>query len=122
MEKFLQGWRKNRRAYTGPKVSHRVWWLFDWQLLLRSVSFLSPIAQAMPNQLAVVAPDPSPQSTFLVLVNPAVFVETLGRRSNKAYLKLCGDGTFRFMESGWIMLNISVLDCHYSPVNGTYAF
>ena len=105
MEKFLQGWRKNRRAYTGPKVSHRV---------------LSPIAQAMPNQLAVVAPDPSPQSTFLVY--PAVFVETLGRRSNKAYLKLCGDGTFRFMEGGWIMLNISVLDCHYSPVNGTYAF
>ena len=75
--------------------------------------------QAIPNRLAVVSHDLSPNSTSVVFVNPALFVETLGRLSNKAYLKLCGDGTFRLMEDGWVLLNLGVLARHYAPVNGT---
>ena len=121
-EKFLQVWLGNHKVHRGPKLANRAWRVFDWQQLLRSLPVLPSFGGEAPDQLAVVSSNFDPDYTSVVLVNPALFVETWQRLSNQAYLKVCGDGTFRLMQDGWALLNLGVLTKHYASDGLAYAF
>lgn len=54
------------------------------------------------------------------LCKPCLFSQTIRKLTD--YIKLCGDGTFRLIRAGWVLLNLGVLSKHYTRVSGTYAF
>ena len=121
-EAFLSMWRRNHKECKDGSRPSGLWRVYDWQQLLRGAPQFDTVAATVPNNLAVVSADLSPAHTTVVFVNPALFHETFSRLTNQQYIKLCGDGTFRLMQGGWVLLNLGVLTKHYAAVAGTYAF
>lgn len=107
----------------GPRPAQSLWRAFDWEQLCRSLPSLDSLApRARPNQLVTVSRSLHPSNTVVVFANPALLCETLERLSNAHYIKLSGDGTFRLIQNGWVLLNLGVVTKHYAPASGRYAF
>ena len=120
-EKFLQCWLSNHKPHKdGARPSRNIWRQYDWQQLLRAIPNFNSEQQL--NSLTVVSANLSPAHTVVVVVNPALFRETFARISNTNYIKLCGDGTFRLVHEGWVLLNLGALTKHYASDGQTYAF
>ena len=79
------------------------------------------MAKDVPDTLTIVSADLSPEHTTVVVVNPCLFRKTFDMLTNKDYIKLCGDGTFRMIHGGWVLLNLGVLSKHCAPVGQTMA-
>lgn len=62
------------------------------------------------------------EQSVIVFCNPMLLEETLHSLTNKAYIKLCGDGTFRLTQEDWVFKSVGVLSKHYSESEGVYAF
>ena len=62
------------------------------------------------------------EQSVIVFCNPMLLEETLHSLTNKAYIKLCGDGTFRLTQEDWVFMTVGVLSKHYSESEGVYAF
>ena len=62
------------------------------------------------------------EQTAIIFCNPILLEETLHSLTNRVYIKLCGDGTFRLTEEDWVLMTVGVLSKHYSESEGVEAF
>lgn len=109
--------------HKGPKPAQSLWRAFDWEQLCRTLPSLESLApRASPNPLVTVSRSLHPSNTVVIFANPALLRENLERLSNAQCIKLSGDGTFRLIQNGWVLLNLGVVTKHYAPASGRYAF
>ena len=121
---WLQTWGHNHRVHRSDqksKPSAFKWREADWQQLKRELGTIDLLDDA-PDALKIAAEQHDPDCTVIVFCNPALLRTTLSLLSNTAYVKLCGDGTFRLTEGDWILLTVGALSKHYANASGLYAF
>ena len=128
-DSFLKTWGKNHRVHKGtPKdrLSKCKWVESDWRQLQRNYGSVEALLQDPPTEwpslLKFGQRSFNPKETCVTFCNPALLHETLSKLSNKEYVKLCGDGTFRLAVDEWVLMTVGVLTKHYSQNGGVYAF
>jgi hypothetical protein len=103
-----------RRGLVTRRWTKLSWLTCDWRRLTRqSPSFESAEARKS-NQLCVVAQTFDAVHTTTVFCSPLLVKEVLDRIANKEYVKLCGDGTFRLIRDGWVLMTLGVLSKHHA--------
>lgn len=122
-DKFLQTWGKNHRPRREGDAGRNAfrWVEADWKQMERELGGIDGLDEC-PDQLKFVAASYEPTATVVVFCNPALLRDTLTRLVNQAYIKLCGDGTFRLTHGEWVLLTIGALTKHYAPAASIYAF
>ena len=130
-ERFLTIWLKNHKPASeeGRKQGRpgtATWNKADWKQAERDRGTLADVLQrapqAWPDSLFVVDMQLDPSNTVAVFCNPALFSRTIGLLTNKAFVKLSGDGTFRLTNGDWIFLTLGVITKHYSHSTDMYVF
>ena len=96
------------------KWSSSVWRNCHWQRLIRMQPSLEQAIQDSSGQLCIVDSKLSQRDTVVVFCHVPLAREVLSRLGNKEYIKLCGDGTFRLMRDGWVLITLGVLSKHYA--------
>ncbi|CAJ1330914.1 unnamed protein product, partial [Effrenium voratum] len=74
------------------------------------------------NRLKIAGALFDPGQTVVAFCNPMLLRETLLGLTNQAYIKICGDGTYRLTEGEWALLSLGVLSKRYSRADGVDAF
>ena len=121
---WLQTWGRNHREHKGTtsdKLSSMRWVEADWRQVERTLGKTDSLVEVV-NQLKVAASLYDPMQTIVVFCNPLLLTETLNSLTNKCYIKLCGDGTFRLTDGDWVLMTVGVLSKHYARSEGIYAF
>ncbi|CAE7545090.1 mak16-a [Symbiodinium natans] len=128
-DSWIGTWRKNHLKLhpdRAVRLSKCKWVKSDWEQLRRDYGRMEELLQAppaeWPSSLKFGDCSEDPKETCMTLCNPALLHETLSRLSNKEYIKLCGDGTFRLATEEWVLLTVGALTKHYSVSDGVYAF
>ena len=97
-----------------------VWRTCDWQRLQRAYPSFDTLSARKSASLCIAGADLDTQHTTVVLCSPKLTKEVLSRTANKHYTKLCGDGTFRLMREGWILLTLGTLSKHHRSAGKTH--
>ncbi|CAK9108613.1 unnamed protein product, partial [Durusdinium trenchii] len=121
---WLRTWGKNHRVHKGSAASRASsfkWVAADWRQLERELGSVQGVDDAV-NELKVADLLLEPEHTAVVFCNPMLLQDTLRSLTNKTYIKLCGDGTFRLTEDDWVLMTVGVLSKHYAASEGVYAF
>ena len=126
-DQWLRTWAKHHRPRSADqKRTAFAWARSDWDQLTRDFGTLDALLEdppaTWPDALKVVAADYHADHTCVVFVNPALFAHVLEQVTNKDYIKLCGDGTFRLVRGEWVLLTLGVLSKHYARASSVYAF
>lgn len=119
---FLRTWAKNHRVHKGSSSSRssslkRV--EADWRQLERDLGSALDLEDAV-NELKIAGLLLEPEQTAVIFCNPMLLRETLDSLTNKVYVKLCGDGTFRLTEGEWVFMTVGALSKHYAASDGVY--
>ena len=107
-----------KRAGVSKRPGSLKWTKADWQQLLRTLpSFDEATAgNACPNKLVVAGSNfDRVDCGVAVFANPAQQKQTFKLLTNQIYVKLCGDGTYRLLKKGWVLITIGVITKHYAP-------
>ena len=121
---FLQTWGKNHRVHKGSaksRTSSFKWVESDWRQLERDLGSALDLEEAV-NELKIAGLLLEREQTAIIFCNPMLLEETLHSLTNRVYIKLCGDGTFRLTEEDWVLMTVGVLSKHYSESEGVEAF
>ena len=103
---FLQTWGRNHRVHKGSaksRASSFKWVESDWRQLERDLGSALDLEEAV-NELKIAG----------LLLERGL--------TNRVYIKLCGDGTFRLTEEDWVLMTVGVLSKHFSESEGVEAF
>ncbi|CAE7256166.1 unnamed protein product [Symbiodinium microadriaticum] len=126
---WLKTWLKNHRPHKGNRANKNskfTWCRADWDQLRRNLGTVSELPDdlnaAVPDALKIAAEPHTRDCTVVVFCNPALLQDTLTRLTNKHYVKLCGDGTFRLTESDWVLLSVGAISKHYAASSSVFAF
>ena len=112
---FIKNFKKRTLKTKLPVPwSASVWRTCSWQRLVRLQPFLETAIQESSEQLCVVEYKLGQRDTVVVFCHVPLAREVLSRLGNKEYIKLCGDGTFRMMRDGWVLITLGVLCKHHT--------
>ena len=121
---WLLTWGRNHKVHKGStssRLTELKWVEADWRQIERTFGRTRDIAEVV-NELKVAASLYEPTQTIVVFCNPKLLSETLHSLTNKLYIKLCGDGTFRLTEGEWVLMTVGILSKHYARSEGVNAF
>jgi hypothetical protein len=96
---------KNHRVHKGSaksRASSFKWVESDWRQLERD---LGTALEAV-NELKIAGLLWEREQTAIIFCNPMLLEETLHSLTNRVYIKLCGDGTFRLTEEDWVLMTV----------------
>ena len=111
----LQVWEGFVRRAVPRRPRALTWAMHDWLALSRALPGLTSCASTEAGEMHVVRTLFTQSDTAVVLSSPHLINAVIGRLRNKGYVKLCGDGTFRLIRGGWVLISIGVLTKRYSP-------
>ena len=115
---------KNHRVHKASaksRTSSFKWVESDWRQLERDLGSALDLEAAV-NELKIAGLLLEQEQTAIIFCNPMLLEETLHSLTNRVYIKLCGDGTFRLTEEDWVLMTIGVWSKHYSESEGVEAF
>ena len=128
-DKWLKTWSRNHRVNKGTHTDRATkfkWRKHDWDQLRRELGTVASMDEGpedvAPDTLKIAAELHSHACTVVVFCNPALLQSTVSGLCNKAYVKLCGDGTWRLTEGDWVLLTVGALSKHYEQASGAFAF
>ena len=106
----------NQRKTTKAPVSWSVvvWRKCHWQRLIRTLPSPTADIPCPSGELSVVDYKLSQRDTVVVLCHVPLAREVLSRLGNQQYIKLCGDGTWRLMLDGWVLITLGTLSKHHA--------
>ena len=98
------------KVHAKDKLSAFKWSEHDWDQLRRDLGTVADSSEdAAPDTVKIAAELHSKSCTVVVFCNPALLQQTMPPLSNKTYIKLCGDGTWRLTSGDWVFLRVGAL-------------
>ena len=97
-----------------PQPARGSWCEYHWKQIERTWPAFNDVADSAPDKLSIISMCLESDNTAVVLCNPALVKATVAKLANKAYIKLCGDGTHRLLNGQWILTSVGVISKHYS--------
>ena len=120
LSKFVENLRQRRAVPRRPRAF--TWAVRDWLALSRALPGLTSCASTEAGEMHVVRTLFTQSDTAVVLSSSHLINAVIGMLRNKGYVKLCGDGTFRLIRGGWVLISIGVLTKRYSPAERRRSF
>ena len=92
---------------------------YDWEEFIEQTPHVQQCHHHVTVKLCVCGACLDPAETVIVVSCPKLIRSTFAKLTNKEYIKLSGDGTFRLFEDNYVLLALGVLTKHHEKTQGS---